>query len=384
MSTPDDVRDRQVGDALGTYAGNDEPPYDRLFDRVRHRGRTRQAVRWTTVGTAVAVFVGGVAWAGLSIAAHGRGSPIASSPPSTGSTTPDAIASGWERVAVPGTRLTMRVPPGWHQQKIKGDCTLDPSGLFVADVPPPYGTIATRDGCRWPPGMGRLPTTAVVVGVDHYAGGPGVGPGFPGDGQLQIASPFPLSLSRFAHVQSDRRTSFGFDFSIAGDHRYQAFAWIGNDASPDDRAAARAVIASVAPQPCPAPTPGAYEPSLSPASGRSKRSVFTVSGGVPITSEDGTVTGPSGSIAVFWNVDPGAPDDALTGGRLDDLLAGRAPAPGPGATRFLGMVNVDGACNYDLEFKTPDEPPGTYDVGVFEVGGGGAALIGRLPFTITG
>jgi hypothetical protein len=199
-----------------------------------------------------------------------------------------------------------------------------------------------------------------------------------------MGSPFPLTLSGFDHVRGTVRSTYASGFAIAGDGRYQVFAWIGNDASPADRAAARRIVASVAPAPCPAPTPGAYEPTMSPTSS-STHTVFTVSGEVPTTAEDGTVTGPTGSIAVFWNVDPDAADAALTGGRLDDLLAGRVPAPGPDGVRFLGMVNVAGACDYDLAFVVPDVPPGTYDVAVFEVGGGGAALLSSpMPFTVTG
>jgi hypothetical protein len=377
MSTPEDVRDRRVGDALGTLAGIDEPLYDRLFESVRRRGRVRRTARWTALVSAVAVFVGAITWAGLSIAAHGRGTPVASRSPSTGSTAP-----GWHRVAVPGTGLTMRVPADWHTEKIAGDCMLDPRGLFVGNLPGPYGTIVTSDGCRWPPGMGRLPSTAVVVGIDHYEGGPPPGPIEPGP--VPTGLPFPLSLSRFDHVRGTLRTTYASRFAIAGDGRYEVFAWIGNDASRANRAAARRTVASVAPAPCAAPTPGAYEPSLSPSSSTT-HTAFIVSGEVPTTLEDGTVTEASGSIAVFWNVDPDAPEAALTEGRLGDLLAGRAPAPGPGAVRFLGMVNVAGACHYDMMFVVPDVPPGTYDLAVFEVGGGGAALLGRpLPFTITG
>jgi hypothetical protein len=377
VNTPDDVRDGPIGDALGTAAGTDEPNYDRVLERVRTRGRIRRTGRWTAVVTAVAVFVGAVTWAGLSIAAHDRSTPVASRSPSTGST-----PTGWHRVAVPGTGMTMRVPADWHTQKIAGDCMLDPRGLFVGNLPGPYGTIATSDGCRWPPGMGRLPSTAVVVGIDHYEGGPPPAPVEPGP--VPTGSPFPLSLSRFDHVRGTLRTTYGSGFAIAGDGRYQVFAWIGNDATAADRAVAGRIVASIAPAPCPPPTPVAYEPSLSPSSSTT-HTAFTVSGEVPTTLEDGMVTEPSGSIAVFWNVDPDAPEAALTGGRLDDLLAGRTPAPGPDGIRFLGVVNVAGACHYDMMFVVPDVPPGTYDLAVFEVGGGGAALLGPpLPFTITG
>jgi len=105
---------------------------------------------------------------------------------------------------------------------------------------------------------------------------------------------------------------------------------------------------------------------------------------VPTVNEEGVYTGPSGSIAVWWNADPARWEDLLADGRLDDLLAGRAPAPGPGDAVFLGMQNVDGRCRYGLDLAVPDgAPPGTYDLTVIGVGGGGAASLGGLRFTVT-
>jgi hypothetical protein len=86
---------------------------------------------------------------------------------------------------------------------------------------------------------------------------------------------------------------------------------------------------------------------------------------------------------VFWNVDPDDVGAVLTGGRLDDLLAGQTPSPGPGAAQFLGAERVAGQCEYDLRVSVPEAPPGTYHVAVFEIGGGGAAQLGgTLEYTV--
>ena len=42
-------------------------------------------------------------------------------------------------------------------------------------------------------------------------------------------------------------------------------------------------------------------------------------------NEAGDYLGPSGSIGVWWNADPGAWEGLLEGGRLDALLAGQPP-----------------------------------------------------------
>jgi hypothetical protein len=364
VSSANDVRDTKVGDALGTVAGSDDPPYDRLLERVHRRGRIRQTERWTAILAAVAVFVGGVTWAGLSIAGH-------ESVPAT--------SKQWKLANVPQIGLAMRYPANWHKERIQGGCILDPVGLLVANIPGPYGSTRTSDGCRWPPGMGRLPSNAVIVAIDRYRGGPPTGPVDP---TAAPSPPFPLSLSRFHRVDGPARSAFSLALSFRGDHRYQVFAWIGNDASAADRAAARRVVASIAPSRCTAPSPGLYDPGISPGSG-SSGSVFHVTGEVPTVAEDGTYVGPTGSVAVFWNVDPSEENSVLGSAQMSDLLAGRTPSQGPGAARFLGAERVEGMCQYDLEVAVPDSPPGAYNLAVFQYGDGSASALKGVQFTVT-
>jgi len=86
-------------------------------------------------------------------------------------------------------------------------------------------------------------------------------------------------------------------------------------------AVARRVLASIEPALCAEPSPGLYDPTLEPASGPAG-ATFAVSGQVPTVDEAGDYLGPSGSIGVWWNADPGAWEGLLEGGRLDALLAG--------------------------------------------------------------
>jgi hypothetical protein len=363
----EDARDRKVQELLGAAAGRDEPPFDRLLERVHRRGRARATARWVAVVAVVAVFVGAVTWAGLAI---------------TGDHRAPAPAAGAlvARTSDPVVGLSMRYPASWHVQRFRNVCMLDVAGTMVANVTGAYHNPATASGCRWPPGMGRLPATAVVVEFDRYFGGPEIL-------RPSTTAPdtaFPLSLSQFDHAPpGPKRTRYFLQpVTLHGDRRYQVNVWIGRRASAADRALAGRVVSSIAPTLCAAPSPGLYDPAIGPASGP-VGAPFSVSGQVPTVDESGQYQGPEGSIAVWWNADPEHYEDLLAGGRLDDLLAGRTPAPGPGAAVFLGMQDVNGRCTYDLDLTVPDAPPGTYELTVVGVGGGGAASLGGLEFTVT-
>ncbi|MFL5796674.1 MAG: hypothetical protein ACJ77A_01925 [Actinomycetota bacterium] len=365
----EDVRDQRVRDALESAAGRGEPPEDRLLEQVLRRGRVRATERWVAIVAAVAVFVGGVTWAGLAITGHHHG-PIPAA---------EALAA---RTSDPVVGLSMQYPASWHVQRFRNVCMIDVAGTMVANVPDPYRNPATPSGCRWPPGMGRLPATAVVVEFDRYFGGPQVEPS---GSTTTPDTTFPLSLSLFGHrLPGPKRTRYSLQpVTLRGDHRYQVNVWIGRQASAADRALAAQVVSSIAPALCPEPSPGLYDPGIDPASGPAG-STITVSGEVPTVNEEGSYTGPSGIIAVWWNADSAHYADLLTGGRLDDLLAGRTPAPGPGDAVFLGMQNVDGRCSYALDLTVPaGTPPGTYDLTVVQAGEGSASALRGIPFTVT-
>lgn len=363
----EDVRDQRVRDALETAAGRDEPPDDRVLERVLRRGRVRTTARWVAVVSAVAVFAGAVTWAGLAITGDHR-APVPAA---------EALAV---RTSDPVVGLSMRYPASWHVQRFRNVCMLDVAGTMVANVRGAYRSPQTSSGCRWPPGMGRLPATSVVVDFDRYFGGPHVAPRSSGSSP---DSTFPLSLSQFDHAPpGPKRTRFSQSLTLHGDRRYQVNVWIGRQASAADRQLAARVVSSIEPALCPEPSPGLYDPEIDPASGPAG-STLTVSGEVPTVNEAGAYTGPSGSIAVWWNADPARWEDLLADGRLNDLLAGHTPDPGPGDAVFLGMQNVDGTCRYGLDLAVPDAPPDTYDLTVIGVGGGGAASLGGLRFTVT-
>lgn len=103
-----DVRDDAVGRLLDRAAPTMEStPVDRLQDVLR-RGSRRRAARFTAIGAAVAVFVGAVSWAGLSLPAEHAAIPANVADWRTfGSFSHD----GW----------TMQVPPPWRIQEF-GPC----------------------------------------------------------------------------------------------------------------------------------------------------------------------------------------------------------------------------------------------------------------------
>jgi hypothetical protein len=363
----DDVRDRMVQELLGAAAGGDEPPYERLLERVHRRGRMRRTTRWVALIAAVATFVGGVTWAGLTIGGHRN--PIV---PAEG---------GFTQVSDPVVGLSMQAPSSWHVQRFSNVCKIGATGVMVANIPDAYPGAETPYGCQWPPPMGQLPSTAVVAEFDHYFGGPalhGFGPG--------RDTRFPLSLQRLPRLDllfPDQPGHYGVRVILRGDPRYQVNVWIGHEASAADLDRVTQVVASIEPDLCPAPEPGLYDPAVDPTSGRAG-SAITVAGEVPTVDEAGDYTGPSGRIAVWWNADPAHYEDLLADGRLDDLLAGRTPAPGPGDAVFLGMQDVGGRCRYGLDLTVPSRAaPGTYDLTVIQAGDGGASALRGLRFTVT-
>ncbi len=249
----EDVRDLRVRDALEAAAGRDEPPDDRLLERVRRRGRVRATARWVAVVSAVAVFAGAVTWAGLAITGDHR-APVPAA---------EALTA---RTSDPVVGLSMRYPASWHVQRFRNVCHIGAEGTMVANVPGAYRSPASPSGCRWPPDMGHLPANSVVVEFDRYVGGPRVGSG---DRGTTPDTTFPLSLSKFDHAApGPKRTRYFLQpVTLHGDPRYLVNVWIGRQASAGDRALAGRVVSSIAPALCPEPSPGLYDPEIDPASG---------------------------------------------------------------------------------------------------------------------
>jgi len=103
-----DVRDEALGAMLDrTATAIEAEPLDRLPDVLR-RGSRRRAARFTAIGATVAVFVGAVSWAGLTL-------------PDEQVVIPANVAD-WRTVgSLTEDGWTMQVPPPWRVQEV-GPC----------------------------------------------------------------------------------------------------------------------------------------------------------------------------------------------------------------------------------------------------------------------
>lgn len=134
-------------------------------------------------------------------------------------------------------------------------------------------------------------------------------------------------------------------------------------------------------QVCSRPSPpDSYTPQISPQSGPAG-STFTISGFVPSYSEDGSYSGPSGSIAFWWNVNADDVADALPWSN------GGSPNPPPalpGPSLLLGTTDVTGLCTYSVSFIVPQgATPGSYPITPVAADGDSASLLGPGSFTFT-
>jgi hypothetical protein len=105
---------------------------------------------------------------------------------------------------------------------------------------------------------------------------------------------------------------------------------------------------------CPAVTPGVYDPSISPDSGRPE-TVVRITGRMPMYSEDGAYVPPSGTLQIWWNVrGEGVEWEAL-------LPGGDDPTPAlPGDVVKVAEIPIPDACSYEARFEVPAVSPGSY------------------------
>lgn len=225
-----DVRDEALGAVLdGAALGIEPMPRDGLQEVLR-RGNRRRSARFTTIGAAVAVFSGAIAWAGLTLPRE-----IARIP---------ADISEWRTFAsLEADRWTVQVPPPWHIQ------TLEPCRLSAIQ----RGAIVTNVDFEFRNRDGALPG----------CGGPYVWAGFPRDGValavqpyvrfgLAIsgpATPFPLTpdlLHQSGAVRGGPSESYVF-IRIPGEDYPLAIVsrWVGPDASAADVVALDRMLASL-------------------------------------------------------------------------------------------------------------------------------------------
>jgi hypothetical protein len=154
-----DVRDEALGALLEQAAvGSESAPVDRLPD-VLGRGSRRRAGRFTAIGVAVALFVGAVSWAGLSMR-------------EVNGTIPADVADWRTFGSLENNGWTIQVPPTWHVVELPA-CRGAPKriGVIVTNV-----DFEFRDPRGGPPDCGdRLvfagfPRDGVALGVMPIVG----------------------------------------------------------------------------------------------------------------------------------------------------------------------------------------------------------------------
>jgi hypothetical protein len=224
----EDVRDDLLTGLLDAAVRGIEPAADARLPDVLRRGGRRRAVRWTAIGTALAVFLGAVVWGAANVG-HGQSQPL-------------DVAS-WSTYRDPD-RWSVRYPPGWNVQPFStssGDIHLQ-GALFSnvgyrfrhPDLGPSEFTTA------WD--LSRLPEDAVVVEVERFLGGPSGPRTRPPD------TTFPLSIGGATSVNDSPTPGppghLQLPFVNAG-RRFTLNLWFGAAASRRDREIAGLIVHSV-------------------------------------------------------------------------------------------------------------------------------------------
>ncbi|MGH2724285.1 MAG: hypothetical protein ACRDI0_08465 [Actinomycetota bacterium] len=130
---------------------------------------------------------------------------------------------------------------------------------------------------------------------------------------------------------------------------------------------------------CPAHE-GPYASVVTPASAP-PGSFALVSGKIPQggPGEGGSAVGSITKVRVWWNLDPNAWWSALV-----ETTPPTAATDGP--VLLLGEEDVSGKCGYEISFKVPDVPPGTYPIVALysgpDVGGPSTAMLEPATFTV--
>jgi cytoskeletal protein RodZ len=146
--------------------------------------------------------------------------------------------------------------------------------------------------------------------------------------------------------------------------------------------------ATTAARSCPVRTgAGAYDTTLNPTSGP-PGSTVTVSGPLPVISEDGTNVGQTSTeVDVYWNLNFDKWWSVL--GNSPSPLASVAGSP----VKLLGTQDVSKLCTYQVQVTIPPVAPGTYPIEVLNQApgheapnGGGTTFATFAPtdFQVTG
>jgi cytoskeletal protein RodZ len=150
---------------------------------------------------------------------------------------------------------------------------------------------------------------------------------------------------------------------------------------PRARNAAPTYSTIATPPDCPARTgSGAYDTTLSPASGP-PGSTVTASGSLPVIAQDGADVGQtSNEVDVYWNLD------------FDNWWSALGASPSTSVAgspvKFLGEQDVAKLCTYQVQVEIPPVAPGAYPIEVLyqgpDQGGPSVASFAPVNFQVVG
>jgi hypothetical protein len=101
-----DVRDEEVGALLDGAVTHVDVEGDERLGRVRRRGGTRRAIRWTAIVVALAVFVGSIGLTAVALR--------------TRATTPAGPGQIGRTITIPYANGSLTLPPGWYGVSAQG------------------------------------------------------------------------------------------------------------------------------------------------------------------------------------------------------------------------------------------------------------------------
>lgn len=90
---------------------------------------------------------------------------------------------------------------------------------------------------------------------------------------------------------------------------------------------------------------------------------------------------PRTDIQAWWGLKEG--DSATVTSQGLAIAAGRPYRPSGSGPQMLGDFAPNGSCSFDIHFRVPQVPAGSYSVTVVEVGGHGATAYGSFTLAVT-
>jgi hypothetical protein len=246
-----DVRDDELGKLLdGAVVRVHADPEGRL-ESVRRSGNRRRTLRWISISSALALFLGALGWTAVELRSRGnavllggRGGPVS------------LEGSGWARYHQPDQNWTLRYPPQWYLQPFTISCPphFGSEGAIVTNVAHVFKQVKGANFCTGSWDMRGLPSTLVVVELARSGGGPVLPPGCCGQ-TTPPDTPLPLSLDSAERANDVSGEEPGepwgapqprlyLTVTIQGND-YSLNVWIGHDASALDREIASRIVSSI-------------------------------------------------------------------------------------------------------------------------------------------